>query len=73
MNELFSNLEEGIVQIKDETLDFTNQIFIDIMKKNGVITSEHPEVTDELLNEKIFIHYKNISDQNFYSQSSNLR
>ena len=37
MNEIFENLEEGIVIFKNRQINFTNSIFIEILKSINVI------------------------------------
>lgn len=37
LNEIFSNLEEGIVLLKNNTLNFANKSFIEIIKQGKII------------------------------------
>ena len=52
-NEIFENLEEGILLLKDNTINFSNQIFKNIFKDINVI-GDHDEVTDAILDMKVF-------------------
>ena len=37
MHEIFQNLEEGIIVLKNNTVNFTNNNFIDILKESKVL------------------------------------
>lgn len=61
-NDIFQNLEEGIIVIKDRTVDFTNKIFIDILYKIQRIQKRTINNNENIMDFKIF-RLRNEEDQ----------
>ena len=52
--EIFENLEEGIVVLKNNTIDFGNKVFHNILNNIGAIESTHSQIHDQILDYQIF-------------------
>ena len=62
MNEIFSNLEEGIVLIKNQSINFTNLIFKNIMSNIGIMdfASNNCQTYNHIMDYKIFYLLRNV-------------
>ena len=58
MNELFEHLQEGILVFKDNTINFTNKIFHNILTNIHVVGT-NDQITDQILDHKIFKLHEN--------------
>ena len=53
MNELFENLEEGILVMKNNTINYTNQIFANVLSNINAL-GNNGTITNKILDYKIF-------------------
>ena len=58
LHEVFENLEEGIVLFKNNTIDFSNKVFHDILNSLGIIESSQSKVDDLILDYRIFTLFR---------------
>ena len=58
MNELFEHLQEGILVFKDNTINFTNKIFHNILQ-NINVAKNNEKISDCILDYKIFKLHEN--------------
>ena len=73
MKEIFENLEEGIIVLKNNTINFTNNNFIDILKETKVLSNEVSVLDDTLIHNKIFKLVRGIGeDRSIYNPKSSL-
>ena len=62
-NEIFSNLDQEIVLLKNNTLNFANQSFMDIYKQINILdqtVSATSQMRDDVLDVKVFSIYKDV-------------
>ena len=60
LNEVFENLEEGILLIKNNSINFANRMFHKILKNINIINSNTQEIEETILDYKIFRLFRNI-------------
>ena len=71
MHEIFENLEEGIIVLKNNTVNFTNNNFIDILKQTKVLSNDVFILDDTLIYNKIFKLVRgNKEDPSIYNPQS---
>jgi hypothetical protein len=74
-NEIFENLEEGIVYVQNKSIKFANQIFKDIVKNATDEKSSQSTNIHDMLNLKIFKVHRNegnSSNDNLSDNTSNI-
>ena len=57
-NEMFENLEEGILVADKDSVRFSNRIFNNIMKGLNLISDIEDKLNEDVMNKKIFKLYR---------------
>ena len=60
VNEIFENLEEGILLIKNNSINFANKMFHQILQNMSIISSNGDNIEEGVLDYKMFRLFRNI-------------
>ena len=54
IQEIFENLEEGIVTVYDGSISYSNKVFIDSAKSVHAMEQSAEKISDEIMDKKLF-------------------
>ena len=70
MYEIFSNLNEGIIVVQNKSINYTNLVFESILKSLSIMSPLQTNITNLVLDLKMFQLYKNHDEDENSSSSS---
>ena len=70
MYEIFSNLNEGIIVVQNKSINYTNLVFESILKSLSIMSPLQTNITDHVLDLKVFQLYKNHDEDRNSTNSS---